>query len=244
METPARSSRLLLWASGILALGFLLSALIFGLFFYNARSETQTIAVVGSATERFHSDIAKWRLMLSRPASETGLSAGYAGIAQDLAQLKAQLHSAGIADSSISVQPVNAQPRWGPNGVREGYNLMQSLFVISPQPEVLEQLALNPGGLLREGAVLESSQLEYYYSQVAELKRSLLKKATEDAQRRASEIASAGQNTGVGAMLSARAGVFQITEPYSTEVSGMGMYSTATKEKEISVTVHATFAVD
>ena len=42
----------------------------------------------------------------------------------------------------------------------------------------------------------------------------------------------------------ARAGVFQITEPYSTEVSGMGMYNTSTRRKEITVTVHASFALD
>src|SRR5690606_32121047 len=63
-----------------------------------------------------------------------------------------------------------------------------------------------------------------------------------DAQRRAEEIAgSAGSR--VGDVISARAGVFQITEPYSTEVSGMGMYSTSTRRKEITVTVHGDFAL-
>jgi hypothetical protein len=37
--------------------------------------------------------------------------------------------------------------------------------------------------------------------------------------------------------------VFQITEPYSTEVSGFGVHNTATRQKEITVTVHASFAL-
>jgi hypothetical protein len=67
-----------------------------------------------------------------------------------------------------------------------------------------------------------------------------VEEATQDAQRRADEIAgSAGSR--VGALLSARAGVFQITEPYSTEVSGFGVHCTATRRKEITVTVHGDF---
>jgi hypothetical protein len=38
--------------------------------------------------------------------------------------------------------------------------------------------------------------------------------------------------------------VFQITEPFSTEVTDYGVHSTSTRSKEITVTVHATFSVD
>jgi hypothetical protein len=38
--------------------------------------------------------------------------------------------------------------------------------------------------------------------------------------------------------------VFQITEPFSTEVSDFGVHNTATKRKEITVTVHATFEME
>jgi hypothetical protein len=74
------------------------------------------------------------------------------------------------------------------------------------------------------------------------LKHSLLGAATSDAQRRAAEIAKSTAAS-VGDILTARAGVFQITEPYSTEVSGMGMYNTSTRRKEITVTVRADFVL-
>ncbi|CAO81471.1 conserved hypothetical protein [Candidatus Cloacimonas acidaminovorans str. Evry] len=48
-------------------------------------------------------------------------------------------------------------------------------------------------------------------------------------------------NTKLGKLREARAGVFQITEPYSTEVSDYGIYNTSTRSKSISVTLTAIF---
>ena len=47
----------------------------------------------------------------------------------------------------------------------------------------------------------------------------------------------------VGKMTWSQAGVFQIIEPYSTEVESYGMYNTASRKKEIKVTVHATYLI-
>lgn len=230
--------------AALLSLGILLGALIFGLFFYNARARTSTIQVVGSANQRFTSDVAKWRLNIARRVDNGGLAAGYAQIREDLDRVIAHLQEAGIDSTAISIQPVNAHQIWGREGLQEGYNLVQSLYVISEDPDRLEAIAINPSSLLESGVVLEGSYLEYYYSQLADLKRALLSQATQDARSRAQEIAGGDRGQDLGRMVSGRAGVFQITEPFSTEVSGGGIYSTATKEKEISVTVHATFETD
>ena len=267
-DTRGRGGSRLVLAAGVLALGVLLGAVAFGLFFYQARERAETIQVVGSASERFRADIAKWRVTLARQVGDGELSSGYERIREDLDRFLARLEEAGVPRAAVSVQPVNAQPQWGPQG-REGYNLVQGLYVVWESPEQLEALALNPGRLLGEGAALESSMLEYYYSGIAELKRTLLARATADARRRAAEIAG-GATVPVastdaetaedtvesrdaeppparaepgepGRMISARAGVFQITEPYSTEVASYGIHSTSTRDKEISVTVHATF---
>ncbi|HPV64673.1 MAG TPA: SIMPL domain-containing protein, partial [Candidatus Cloacimonas sp.] len=56
----------------------------------------------------------------------------------------------------------------------------------------------------------------------------------------AEEISGSG-NTKLGKLREARAGVFQITEPYSTEVSDYGFYNTSTRSKSISVTLTAIF---
>ncbi len=242
METRSAGYRSWLGAAAVVGLALVLSALIFGLFFYNSRTPERTIQVVGSASQRFTSDVVKWRLQISRRVGEGELQYGYGEIHQDVEHLVAALRSAGVSDTSISVQPVNAQQNWGANGP-SGYNLVQSAYVVSGDPQMIEDLAVNPGELMRPGAALEGSNLEYYYTGVTDLKHSLLGAAMRDARSRAEEIAGADDSE-VGGVQSARAGVFQITEPYSTEVSGMGMYSTGTRDKEISVTVHATFGMD
>lgn len=239
-----RTGTRLVVAAAVLGVGVALAGVAVGGFLYASRSRAETVQVVGSASQSFRSDVAKWRVVLARRAPEDGLSEGYGEIRRDLDRFRAALRAEGVDSAAVAVQPVNAQPMWGPEGRREGYNLVQSLYVVSEDPTSLERLALNPGDLLTGSAVLESSQLEYYYSGIGELKRSLLAAATEDARRRAAEIAGASAGGTLGRMISARAGVFQITEPYSTDVQSYGIHSTATKDKEISVTVHASFRLD
>jgi hypothetical protein len=222
--------------------GLVLAALIFGLLFKQARGWQHTVSVTGSATQSFVSDIAKWRLVLSRQVSDGGQSQGYAQLREDAERLRDRLRAAGVADTAMSLLPPTAQPQWGREGVRSGYNLQQPIYVISSSPG-LEQLALDPGAFTSPGTSIDQSQLEYFYTDIARLKHSLLGAATRDALRRAEEIAKS-TNSSVGDIISARAGVFQITEPYSTEVSGMGMYNTSTRAKEIMVTVHASFSLN
>jgi hypothetical protein len=135
-------------------------------------------------------------------------------------------------------------PRWDQFGSQVGFSLDQGLTVIAEGGgQALETIALDPGGLLEAGIVLQFSRLEYFFSGIDELKHSLLSQATADARRRAEEIAG-GSEMAVDKIVSARAGVFQITEPFSTEVSDYGVHNTSTRSKEITVTVHATFTVD
>ena len=118
--------------------------------------------------------------------------------------------------------------------------MQQSLFVVSTDVDKLEKLALNPSGVLSKGLVLQSTYLEYHSTKLSDLKRELLADATRDARRRAEEIAMTS-GMSIATMSSARAGVFQITETYSTEVTDYGVYNTSTREKDITVTVNATF---
>jgi uncharacterized protein len=231
----------LVLGSAILAAGLIIAASAFGLLFKSARNQ-QTLRVTGAATQAFVSDVAKWRLTLARQVRDGAQGDGYRQLRADAQRLREQLVAAGVPDSAFTLLPPSSQPMWGRDGERTGYNLQQPVLIIADRPEVIEQLAIDPSGYVGDGTGIEMSQLEYFYSGIAELKHSLLGAATRDARRRAEEIASS-TDASVGSVLSARAGVFQITEPYSTEVSGMGMYSTSTRRKEITVTVHADFSI-
>lgn len=231
-------------ASLVLGLFLLLAATVFGLFHFRSRDQRETISVTGAATERFESDVVKWSITMSRQVPTEGFGSGYALLREDLGRIRGLLREAGIPDQAVGVQPVNAMPTWDQFGTRTGYNLEQSVYVVAEDGgQAVETLALDPTPLVEAGIVLSSSRLEFFYSKIDELKHSLLSAATADAMRRAGEIAgAAGQS--VDEIVSARAGVFQITEPYSTEVSDYGVHNTAARIKDITVTVHATFAAE
>ena len=241
-EAHDARGRPLVLAAAILALGLLAGAVAFGILLKSSRS-ARSVQVTGASTRAFTSDVAKWRLTLSMPVAGNDVTQGYAALADDVARVVERLRAAGVADSAINLQPVTSQPQWNREGERSGYVLQQPLFVVSTDVDAIERLALAPGSVLPPGIGLEFSQLEYFYSGIAELKHSLLADATRDAQARAQEIVGS-TGSDLGSIMEARAGVFQITEPYSTETSGGGMHSTATRLKEITVTVHARFALD
>lgn len=240
--TPFRDqpfARIPLLTASILALGFVAAGVAFGAFFYAAQAPRGEVRVVGAATLPFESDRVKWTLTLMRRVPQTDPLSGYTLLKTDMDRLRAALLGMGLAERDLVVQPVNMEPWFAERGEIGAYMARQTVSVISDRVEMVETLAREPGGVLGQGAVLQGSQLEYFYSGLTELKRSLLAAATEDARARAREIAGAN----LGELTDAQAGVFQIREPYSNEVQGYGMYSTATRAKEITVTVRATYGM-
>ncbi|MCX7784749.1 MAG: SIMPL domain-containing protein [candidate division WOR-3 bacterium] len=226
----------------IFSIGILLSSIILGIFFYTSRKPQNTIRVTGYATKRFESDIIKWSLTITRQTGLYDINTGYQAIKKDVEFIINELKKNGINENEITLQPIFNLQQYNREGVVSGYSVRQSIFIISSNLTTLEKLARNPDFIYNKGIVLESSNIEYNYSKIADLKKELLAQATIDAKNRAQEIAKS-TNAKLGKMIQARQGVFQITEPNSTEVSDYGIYSTTTKIKDITVTLSATFAL-
>jgi len=226
----------------ILGISFVVGAAVFGNYFYRSRAQGNTIRVVGAATKRYDSDIVKWRISVGRQTGLGDASAGYSDTRKAFEGLMAELKGAGISDKDVSVQPINRNPTYDNSGNHTGYNFNQSVYVISSDLATIEKLALNPDEMFQKGVALQSSSLEYYFSKLPDIKKELLAEATRDAKQRAVEIAK-NSGSGIGSMRTARAGIFQITEPYSTEVSDYGIYNTSTRQKDVTVTVTAEFGV-
>ncbi len=227
----------------VLAFGIIVAAAVFGWFFKSARETQDNVRVVGSASKRVTSDIVKWRLSIARTASEQGISEGYARLHDDVQGTIARLKSFGVVDEEITVQAISTWPIYDANGQPSGHNISQSILVISPKVADIEKLAVDPKTIIGEGVILQNSNLEYFHSDLAVIKRDLLKDAMIDARARAEVLADAGGVT-ITKLLNSSVGVFQITEPFSTEVSDYGMYTTSTKQKDITVTVRAAFMVE
>ncbi len=226
----------------ILGVSIILAALVFGYFFYQARSSRDFVQVLGAATQGFESDIVKWNLTLEESTDLNNIIEGYRNIQQKRDKLINILANKGISENDININPISIYNRWNREGEVSGYNLNQSLFIISSEIETIETLALNPDELLDQRIYFQTSSLEYFYSKIDDMKKDLLELAAKNARERADMILKES-NHKAGKMIWSQAGVFQIIEPYSTEVESYGMYNTASRKKEIKVTVHANFLI-
>jgi len=226
------------WA--VLGIAFVVGISILGLFFWQSRQSSTSLRVVGYASKLFESDLVKWNVTFQKNVGTAELSSGYKAMNSDVKAFQNYLEEQGIPDKDQSVQPVTSYTRHDNYGSMTGYTLNQNITIISEDLDKIGELSLNPDFFAERGMVLSNSQLEYLYTKLPELKKQLLSEATEDALARATEI-SGSAKTKLGKMQEARAGVFQITEPYSTDVSDYGIYNTGTRNKSISVTLTAIF---
>ena len=225
-----------------LGIAMIISSIIFGLFFYASRANKETISVIGTATKRYQSDIIKWRVTITRFADLKDMKIGYEQLQKDEVTLLELLKANGVDSTDITIQPVISDQKYDRFGQQIGFNIRQIIFVISKDFPKVEKLALNPKFIIDKGIIMESATIEYYFSNLPEIKRELLALATQDAKKRALEIA---KNAGVklNKLISARSGIFQINEPFSTEVQSYGVYNTATRKKDINITLNATYTL-
>jgi hypothetical protein len=120
---------------------------------------------------------------------------------------------------------------------------VQNITVQSNDVGKISDLAKNVSSLVSgNGMLFSTSSLEFYYSKLPDVRVELLASAVADAKARAEQLAQAGGKK-IGALQSASSGVVQVMAPNSVEVSDYGMYDTSSINKEVMVTVKASFEI-
>lgn len=236
----------------IYGLALVISTTILGHYFYHSKVRRDTIDVLGSATRRYNSDIVKWNVTVSRIIEENDMKSGYALIQKDLNYILAYLKSDGFTDQEITIKPIAIEERKVPIPMgkydtvqqyrHQGYIFRQQFFVISKNIPKVEKLALNSSFIIEKGIILDCSNLDYYFSTLPDIKRELVAEATKDADARAKSIAKTA-HVSINRLIRADTGTFQINEPYANEVSYGGTFNTSTREKDISITLNATYTL-
>ncbi len=227
----------------ILGLSLIISATIGSLTFYKLRS-MDYISTTGSAKKAVVSDKVKWSSSITRPVKASTIKDGYAKLDVDLKGVKDFLATNGISADSIDVSPVFMNEIYEQNpGPEKSYNLVQNITVQSGDVQKISDLAKNVSSLITsKGMLFATSSLEFYYSKLPDVRVELLATAVQDAKARAEQLASAGGKK-IGVLKSASSGVVQVMAPNSVEVSDYGMYDTSSINKEIMVTVKASFDI-
>ncbi len=184
-------------------------------------------------------------MSIIRKVPESNLQGGYPLLARDLGLVQAFLKTNAITDDQVTVSQVFVEEVYKYNqndgGPRE-FNLRQEVTVQSKDVHGIDALSKNITELSSKGVFLQWNSLEYFVSNLPELRVSLLGDAVKDAHARAVEIAKAGGQS-VGSLKSASSGVVQVLAPNSIEVTDYGSYDTQSLEKDVMVTARATFFV-
>jgi hypothetical protein len=227
----------------ILGLSLVISAGIGAMTFYQLRS-TDYISSTGSAKKAVLADKVKWTSSISRQTTLSTLKTGYSRMDTDLKEVKAFLLANGVTEASITISPVymNEVYEQYPSTDKK-YNLVQNIEINDTDVNKIDNLSKNTTSLIVDkGELFTTNSVEYYYSKLPEARIELLASAVADAKARAEQLAIAGGKS-IGVLQSATSGVVQVMSENSVEVSDYGMYDTSKINKEIFVTVKATFEI-
>jgi hypothetical protein len=212
----------------------------------NIKSD-ETITVTGSYKQQITSDVVVWSGNFT--AYSEYLTDAYTSMEVNKGLIEKYFIEKGISSNEIVFYPIftNQIHEYLPNGVYSnnivGYELSQRIEIKSSNVDLVTEITRNSTELINQGINFMSWDPQYYYSKIGEEKVELLGLATKDAMERAKSIVT---NTGktLGELKEAKMGVFQITPPYSTEVSDYGINDTSSIIKEITAVVTCKFEIE
>lgn len=208
--------------------------------------DKQALSVTGSASQNVKSDLAVWKALYEVRSKD--LKTGYAKMDANKAAVKEFLVASGMKEDSITFTPISSYPVYKklPNGYDsnevDGYRLSQNVELSSFEVDKVTKISQDVFKLIEKNVEITSNNVDYFVSNLDELKIQMLAQATKDAKARAeSMVKSTGGRIGV--MNSARMGVFQIVPENSTAVADYGIYDTSAMNKKINAVVNVTFTI-
>jgi uncharacterized protein len=235
----------LIKTSIILGIFLIIGVSIISYSLYQIKAFDNSLSVTGSAKQSVSADIVKWNANFSRTVYAAGLKTGYAQMKADEAIVSKFLKDNGIIDTELTISPISMQEQYNYNktaGAPTEYVLSQNITVQSSDIKKIQNISKITQTVIDQGVIFSAFAPEYYYSKLPDARVTLLPEAMKDAQKRAESIA---ESTGkkVGSLKSASMGVVQVLQPNSIDISDYGNYDTSTVEKEIMITVKASFSL-
>ncbi len=223
-----------------------LSSFVFAEAIRDFKQANDVLVITGSAKRPIESDYIILRFSVS--SQEPTAKAAYQNLKRQTERVRAYLQEQQVPDDAITWSGIRTYtiPEITVNGRETGqilaYRLSQYWEIRSSEVEKYAQLPLEANELINEGINLVSEPPQYLYTKLSQLRVEMMAEATKDATARAKAIANSTGNQ-VGAIRSAKTGVFQITSRNSTDVSDYGIYDTSSLEKDITAVVSVSFGM-
>lgn len=200
------------------------------------------VEVTGSAKQTVAADTARWVINLETKTGTTNQDAGYARLDTASKKITAYVESKGFTEYEVlatTSYPDYFYPQQSAP-VLNGHTISRQIIVRGTDIAGIADLAENISALTGSGYTVSTQSVEYLYSKLDEARVTLLAEAIKDAKARANAIASdSGKH--VGKLRNATSGVVQVLPAGGIDISDYGAYDTQSKNKDIMVTVRATF---
>ncbi|MDQ1265993.1 MAG: uncharacterized protein QG635_1145 [Bacteroidota bacterium] len=239
-ENITRSNAGLIIFGAVLAAGLILSSFIIGDSIVQIKRSNQFISVKGYADKNIKSDIAVWTCEVT--ASSIDLISGFNKLQSDLKFVIKYLDSVGITNEGIDISSISTSKRFRltetgmETGEFLGYNLFQSITVRTKNIDLISKVSKESTNLIKNGIDFISLQPRYSFTGLNNIKIEMLGQAARDAKTRAQKIAESSGARIIG-LKSASQGIFQITPPYSNQVSDYGINDESSIDKSIKAVV-------
>jgi len=228
----------------LMALAIIAGAFIVGQSAIKFKEASYTLSVTGSAKKTVKSDQVIWNLQLSRFTKLAEVKTAYKQIDTDRQVVLDFLKTNNVAQENIVVQPATMEQQWdGPqvnNPQEKLYAVKQMITITSADVDGVTKVANAVQPIIEKGVLLSNLGLQYNYTKLSNERVEMLAEAMKDARERAQSIA-ASDNQEVGKFVEASSGVVQVLAKGSVDVSDYGSLDTSAIEKDIMVTMRATF---
>jgi hypothetical protein len=209
--------------------------------------QARTLQVTGSAKKGIVSDLALWNIRVAGEGKT--LEEAYRKVDEATGKARAFLSERAFSAEAVKIGPIrteihHARDAKG-NETRDvsSYRLLRTIEIRTGDVAKVQKASSEVTELLKGGVHVESLCPEYVFTGLAGPKIEMIAEATANARLRADRIAQ-GSGCRVSTVKEARAGVLQITRPWSTEVSSGGMNDTSSVEKDVTSVVHLTLAIE
>lgn len=216
--------------------------------FRDIKKADDIITVTGSTKKDITSNYVIWDFSISTQG--TDLQGLYSELANNIKAVDAFLKTQNLTDGELIQDAVSNEPTTFYNKDENGQDISVAGYILRKHyqlrsSDVKKVVTINQAAsnLISRGIPLVSSPLQYLYTDLPTLRMNLLEEATKDAKERASVMVKSTGNK-LGAMKSARMGVFQITPRFTTQVDDYGSYDTTSLEKDVTAVVTVSFAVE
>ena len=244
----------------VIGVSIIITALILGTAFKNRNENLDTISVVGLGTTDFVSDEILWSGSFATKSFD--IKEAYNKMISDQKIVSDFFLSKGFKKEEFTFGAVQFNKRFrevrieNPENVYQtkyeqvfdGYEATQTItFSAKKNPDLMkriEEVSSKTSELINSGIELTSNSIQYTYSNLPNLKHSLIEKASKDASERAQKIVNTADGS-LGKLKSASMGVFQITGQGSTEEDSYGgNFDTYSKNKTARITVRLEYELD